>query len=87
MPRYYKYRCLGDPDNTLLGCRFFKSHLDFMMGFGHVTPGSVWKHNDDYFIIEGAYFQLQELIPLKKERLKVLAKRYKMLEFELNGNK
>ena len=58
-----------------------------MMKDGHVTPGSVWKLNENYFIIEGAYFEPQKLVPLNKRRLKALALRFKMLEFILNGDK
>jgi hypothetical protein len=78
-----KYRCLGDPHEELLGCSFFKTHIDIMKKFGHISPGSVWKHDDCYFIIEGAYFEEQELVPLKGRQLKALAKRFKMLEYDL----
>jgi hypothetical protein len=58
-----------------------------MMKDGHVTPGSVWKYNGKYFIIEGAYFEPQKLVSLSRRRVKALALRFKMLEFILNGDK
>jgi hypothetical protein len=75
------FRCVADPQEGFLGSFFFGGIMDKNIEAGVMPSGSLWVNDHDSKVYEvmGALGEPQELLPVGKERIKLLEARFPRL--------